>query len=234
MKPYYQNSLTTIYHGDVNQVFEQITLPDGYTTISDPPYNLGYHYDYYDDAKNEKAYLDWMKFWFLKKSVIINYPEAMFKIAIHMNKAPDRLVTWVYPSNTPRQSRSIAWFGCKPDLTRDGQPYKDPHDPRCIKRMEEGFLARLYDWWEINQIKNRNTEKTEHPCQIPLYLMERIVRVTKPDFVFEPFSGSGTTNVACQNLGVKSVGVEMSERYCEIIAKRLDDNLPMFHNDTTK
>ena len=231
MKPYYENALTTIYHGDVNQVFEQITLPQGYTTISDPPYNMSYHYDSYDDKKNQKAYLDWMAFWFKNKSVFIHYPEAMFAIAVNMGKIPDRVVSWVYPSNTPRQSRTIAWFGCKPDLRKDGQPYKDEKDPRIIKRMQEGHMARLYDWWEINQIKNRNTEKTEHPCQIPLFLMERIIKVTEPSFVFEPFSGSGTTNLACQNLGVKSVGVELSERYCEIIAKRLDDNLPMFHTN---
>jgi DNA modification methylase len=145
----------------------------------------------------------------------------MYCIAKAMNKIPERVVAWVYPSNTPRQHRSIAWFDCKPDFRKDGQDYRNPTDPRIAKRIADGKRARLYDWWEINQVKNVSSEKTEHPCQIPTALMERIIRVTSPKMVFDPFAGSGTTLLAAANLGVPAVGIEMSERYCEIIATRL-------------
>jgi len=218
MKVYFQNDLTTIYHGKyVPGHFDAM----GVTVVSDPPYNVGYHYDEFEDKMSESDYYSMMALVFKGKSVIIHYPEAMHKISIAMGVAPERQVAWVYPSNTPRQHRSIAWYGCKPDFRKEGQDYRNPNDPRIAKRIAEGKRAKLYDWWQINQVKNVSSEKTEHPCQIPLSLMERIIKITQATIVLDPFAGSGTTLLACQNLGVRSIGVEMSEKYCEIMANRL-------------
>lgn len=218
MKVYFENDLTTIYHGEYDPSHFSAM---GVTTISDPPYNVGYHYDDFEDRMNEDEYYAWMARVFNGPSVIIHYPEAMHRISMAMNKAPMREVSWVYPSNTPRQHRSIAWYGCKPDFRKEGQDYRNPTDPRIAKRISEGKRARLYDWWEINQVKNVSSEKTEHPCQIPLSLMERVIKITPSKVILDPFAGSGTTLMACQNLGIRSIGVEMSEKYCEIMANRL-------------
>ena len=224
IKPYFQHGLVTLYHGKVEELLHSTISTDNATLISDPPYNVGYHYDDCEDSMDEAQYYRFMASVFSDASVLIHYPEAMFRIAKAMDKFPERVVSWVYPSNTPRQSRSVAWFGCKPDFRKDGQDYKNPNDKRIAKRIEDGKRARLYDWWEINQVKNVSSEKTEHPCQIPIELMERIIRITAPSLVIDPFAGSGTTLLASSNLGVPCVGIEMSERYCEIIAKRITDN----------
>ena len=223
-KPYFQQGAVTLFHGKVEDALHKYIQPEAYTFISDPPYNLGYHYDECKDSMDEETYYRFMASIFGGcSSVIIHYPEAMFRIAKALDAFPERVVAWIYPSNTPRQHRSVAWFGCKPDFRKDGQPYRNPNDPRIAKRIIEGKTARLYDWWEINQVKNVSSEKTEHPCQIPVALMERIVRITPGDCILDPFAGSGTTLLAAQNLGRKAVGIEMSERYCEIIAKRLTE-----------
>jgi site-specific DNA-methyltransferase (adenine-specific) len=220
--PYFQQGGITLYHAKVEDAFYKFINPEEHTIISDPPYNLGYHYDECEDSMDEEAYFRFMGSVFgHTSSVIIHYPEAMYHVAKAMNLFPERVVAWVYPSNTPRQHRSVAWFGCKPDFRKDGQPYKNPTDPRIAKRIAEGKTARLYDWWEINQVKNVSGEKTEHPCQIPVALMERIIRITPGESILDPFAGSGTTLLAAQNLGRKAVGIEMSEKYCEIIANRL-------------
>ena len=224
IKPYFQHGLVTLYHGKVEELLHSTISTDNATLISDPPYNVGYHYDDCEDSMDEAQYYRFMASVFSDASVLIHYPEAMFRIAKAMDKFPERVVSWVYPSNTPRQSRSVAWFGCKPDFRKDGQDCKNPNDKRIAKRIEDGKRARLYDWWEINQVKNVSSEKTEHPCQIPIELMERIIRITAPSLVIDPFAGSGTTLLASSNLGVPCVGIEMSERYCEIIAKRITDN----------
>lgn len=222
MEPYFKQGVVTLYHGKVEDLLYKSIDPTNSLVVSDPPYNLGYHYDECDDAMDEDAYYRFMASVFSPvKSVIIHYPEAMYRIAKAMDVFPERVVAWVYPSNTPRQHRSVAWFGCKPDFRKDGQAYRNPTDPRIAKRISEGKKARLYDWWEINQVKNVSGEKTEHPCQIPVALMERIIRITEGETILDPFAGSGTTLLAAQNLGRKAIGIEMSERYCEIIAKRL-------------
>ena len=223
MQPYFQQGAVTLYHGKVEELVPHIEFHQ-HTAISDPPYNVGYHYDSCEDSMDEEEYFKFMAAVFHDKAVLIHYPEAMYRIAKAMDRFPERVVAWVYPSNTPRQHRSIAWFGCKPDFRKEGQDYRNPKDPRIAARIQAGKRARLYDWWEINQVKNVSAEKTEHPCQIPVTLMQRIIKVTAPTSVLDPFAGSGTTLLAAQSLGVPCVGIEMSERYCEIIAKRMTNS----------
>jgi len=64
----------------------------------------------------------------------------------------------------------------------------------------------------------------DHPTQKPLWLFERLVSASslEGDLVIDPFMGSGTTLVAAKRLGRRATGIEISEQYCEIAAKRLE------------
>jgi len=65
---------------------------------------------------------------------------------------------------------------------------------------------------------------TLHPTQKPILLMSELLKVGA-DIILDPFLGSGTTAVAAKILGRKCVGIEISEKYCEIAARRCSQSV---------
>jgi DNA modification methylase len=181
--------------------------------ITDPPYNVGYHYNEYHDAMSDAEYWTFLGSVLRMPLVFIHYPEQIFPLAKQLTRTPDKLVAWVYHANTPKQWRAIAWFGLAPDLSLVKQPYRNPDDKRIRELMLRGSPGTdVYDWWPIEQVKNVNLEKTEHPCQIPTAVMMQALQVTPFDGpVIDPFCGSGTTLLAAQELGRQAIGIESSE-----------------------
>ena len=179
----------------INKDFRDCIVPKG-LTITDPPYNQGYAYNQYKDRMSEDDYIELLSH-IPTPCVIIHYPEETINLLPKAIKSKcEQVVCWVYNSNTGKQSRLISWWGCKPDFRKVRQPYKNLNDKRIKKRIAEGKTgAKLYDWWNINQVKNVSKEKTEHPCQIPEELISKIIRTTAKDneLIIDVFAGSGTT-----------------------------------------
>lgn len=194
--------------------------------VSDPPFNIGYHYGRYVDKMPDDEYWEWMGLIFgLAPSVVVHYPESICRLSIELGKAPERVVSWVYNSNTAKQHRDIAFFGVKPDFRKVLQPYKNPNDKRIKERIARGCRGgRLYDWWNVNQVKNVNKDKTSHPCQMPLEVMKNVIGILPDEAVIiDPFCGSGTTGVACKELGREFIGIDIDQEYCEIAKERMND-----------
>lgn len=204
----------------IRDIVQEVKNP---VIVTDPPFNVGYHYDEYKDKKNDDDYYSELGEMFqLCPSVIIHYPEPLYKIAYQMGMFPERVVSWVYNSNTAKQHRDIAYFNITPDFKGLGE-YKNPTDKRIKERIAKGLKPRGYDWIYCNQVKNVSKDKTEHPCQMPIEVMDYIVAsLPKNITIIDPFAGSGTTLLAAKKAGVPYVGIEMSEKYVEIIQKRLD------------
>jgi DNA modification methylase len=157
---------------------------------------------------------------------VIHYPEEIYKIAFQTGYFPEEVISWVYNSNTAKQHRDIAFFGVKPDFSKVGQPYKNPKDKRVKKLIDQGKQARLYDWWNVNQVKNVSKDKTSHPCQMPLEVMERIIGLLPEEkIIVDPFMGSGTTGVACKKLGREFIGIEIDTDYCKLAEERINNAL---------
>ena len=202
--------------------------------VSDPPFNINYKYSTYKDNLDEDEYYEMLDFFFHDlPSVVIHYPENLYKLSFQIGKFPEKVVSWVYNSNTAKQHRDIAFFGIKPDMGKVRQPYKNPNDKRIKERISRGCKgAKLYDWWEINQIKNVSKEKTNHPCQMPLEVMKRIIGILPDDtLIIDPFMGSGTTGLAViemnkeQNVNRSFIGIELDELYFNIAKTRIEKHI---------
>jgi DNA modification methylase len=203
---------------------EAFIIPEG-LVITDPPYNQGYHYNQYSDKLSDDDYIELLSKIPLP-CVIIHYPEETINILPKAIKAKcEQVVTWVYNSNTGKQSRLISWWGCKPDLSKVKQPYKNLNDKRIAKRISEGKEgSKLYDWWEVQQVKNVSKTKTAHPCQIPEEIIKRIILTTafQGQTIIDVFAGSGTTLAVAKKLGFDCIGYEIDSAYFDIIKNRLN------------
>lgn len=232
------NSYAILYNVDCieylksDQFMNDIDVLDGgglkACIVTDPPFNIGYHYNTYKDKMAEDEYLKFMKDVLKTRDipyVIIHYPESLYKIAMYNQDTPTKVCSWVYNSNTAKQHRDVAFFGVKPNFKQVLQPYKNPNDKRIKARIAQGKLGcKLYDWWNINQIKNVSKEKTKHPCQMPIQVMKNIVGIIPKNFIIiDPFMGSGTTGVACKQLGYKFIGCEIDKDYFQIAKSRIDN-----------
>ena len=126
----------------------------------------------------------------------------------------------------------VLWFTKSDDYTFNLDPIRVPQKYPG-KKYFKGPKAGQYscnplgkspgDVWTIPNVKSNHVEKTEHPCQFPVELIERLVlSLTKPDeFVLDPFLGAGTSIVAAMRHGRRGIGAETLEKYQKIARERI-------------
>ena len=210
MIPYYDRDGITIYHGDSLEVLPKLGKVD--VVLTDPPYNtpdIGKNHRKYANTTfpmSDENYALFCRGWF----------EACIRLTERAIFTPGIAHAWLYPQ--PRWI--IAW-----------------HKPSAVGFNRMGG----FNVWEpilvygappnrINQdhytLVPRNHLKgveRNHPCPKPVELWRWILsKVSKEDeVVLDPFVGSGTTLVSAKLLGRKAVGIEVEEKYCEMAATRL-------------
>jgi adenine-specific DNA-methyltransferase len=128
---------------------------------------------------------------------------------------------------------TILWFTRKTkDYTFNLDPVRVPQKYPG-KKYFKGPKAGQYscnplgknpgDVWDIPNVKSNHVEKTEHPCQFPVELIERLVlSMTNPDdWVLDPFAGAGTTLIASILNQRRAAGAEIEQRYVKIAKNRI-------------
>lgn len=210
MTPYYDDGTVTIYHGDCLEVLDELCEISIDAVVTDPPYGNGTDYPSFDDSP-------------LNVSLLI--ADVLPKVRA---MAPVTLVT---PGigrlrDYPAPTWTLAWFA--PGGTGSGpwgfttwQPVLAygacPYLARGLGRRPDGFVAQF-------RTGKRHNEPVDHPCAKPLRTMKWLVERATPVermTVLDPLMGSGTTLRAAKDLGRKAIGIEIEERYCEIAAKRM-------------
>lgn len=136
-------------------------------------------------------------------------------------------------SLSPRNEK-LLWYVKDPDrYTFNLDAIRDP-DVKYPYQKKNGKLRcntigkNPSDVWQIAKVTSGESraspERTGHPAQFPLDLVDRIVRgCSNPgDLVLDPFLGSGTVAVSCLQQGRTVIGVEIKPKYCEIAARRIE------------
>lgn len=133
-------SMTKIIQGDCTELIHEVVREShNPILVSDPPFNIGYHYKSYSDSMEEERYFEWLSDIFsVAPSVIVHYPESLYKLSYQMGLFPEKVCSWIYNSNTAKQHRDIAYFGVIPDMKKVRQPYKNPNDKRIQERIKSG------------------------------------------------------------------------------------------------
>ena len=115
-----------------------------------------------------------------------------------------------------------------------GLPSSDPRGKNPSNYGDLGLIEQ--DWeelvWNIPNVKNRHVEKTCHPCQFPVEIVQRLILAltTEGDTILDPFGGVGSSAIAALTLNRKAVLCEVEPEYIEITKRRLTD----FDNGTLK
>ncbi len=131
---------------------------------------------------------------------------------------------------------TIIWFTKSDDYVFNLDPVRVPQKYPGKKHFK-GPKAGTYscnplgknpgDLWVIPNVKSNHVEKTEHPCQFPVELIERLVLslTNEGDWVFDPFLGTGTAVVAAIRHGRRGAGAETFPKYVELARARIGSEL---------
>ena len=204
VKPYYDHGGITIYHGDCREILP--TLPPVDLVLTDPPYGMDWHghglsTQTWNGLQNDDGDLDLRP--------ILNMPCEV--VAFGAN---------CYPEQLPHRGRWICWDKRVVESADKmlGSPFE-----LAWRNIDHGYdtMVRLQHGGVVNA--DGGKQKRVHPTQKPVGLMARIIHLypKTSETILDPFMGSGTTLRAAKDLGRKAIGIEIEEKYCEIAAKRL-------------
>jgi len=233
IKPYYETELGKLYHGDCLEILPQIEEKVD-LVLTDPPYmnlkgNLRVDFDSGVGVNRQdsttvgnlwQANLKWLPIAWdhaQKGMIVFSSFHALHLIPAQIKQKPLALITWYQrnsmPSqnNVPQYKTEFAWVFKK----ESGLMWRKLNTFYDIPRLSTGCIAspeRVVD----------KRGKALHPTQKPTLLILYILKVGG-DLVLDPFLGSGTTALACERLGRRWIGIEISKEYCDIAVKRIEE-----------
>jgi site-specific DNA-methyltransferase (adenine-specific) len=215
MKPYYADDSVTLYHGDCREVTAWLEAD---VLVTDPPYGMGY--SGFGGRKGEPRRAS-------GRLTIAGDADAASRDEI-LALWGDRpaLVFGTWRIERPAATRQvIVWDKSAngPGMGALDVPWGPSHEEVYV--LGSGWVgARGGSVYRDKPFTSGDSDRPNHPTPKPTSLMERLLSHSVGT-VADPFAGSGSTLVAAKQLGRKAIGVELEERYCEIVAKRLSQGV---------
>ena len=211
MIPYYQDEAVTLYHGDCLDEVDEWLAAD--VLVTDPPYGMAYVSGWTPNNpiasdENEASRDAALAAWGAK-------PAAVFGTwRVRRPESTAALLVWNKASlGAGMGNLSMPWGNSTEEIYILGTGWRGKRVSNVIATYEQrggesGLAAQV-----------------GHPTPKPVQLMEHLIERAPDGVIADPFAGSGSTLLAARNLGRKAIGVELEERYCEIIARRLSQGV---------
>ena len=241
LKPYYEQDGITIYHGDCREILPHLEKVD--LVLTDPPYSVSkpgsgrweMRYGRTQDLDFFPGDNDWEA---MKETVSTAIQMAAEKLAPHGSlyawcghRQFGRLVDQLEADGW--STRFLVWSKSCPVPPAPGSGWPSAAE-LCLYAYRAG---RRWNYKGVCPVRSNvivadgyrygNPGKVEHPTQKPFGVTTPLLLASAQsgDTILDPFMGSGTTLRAAKDLGLKAIGIEIEEKYCEIAAKRLSQQV---------
>lgn len=210
-EPYYADEHVTLYHGDCIELADVWTGAD--VLVTDPPYgtqllspgngNAGGYGRRYVHSRG-------------RVGAVITGDESTASRDAVLDLWGDRPLAFFASARLPEPPGEwedrIVWDKRRPGM--NAGPFRYVHEMIYARGMVRADNSTF-------SIISAHPDQRDHIHAKPDPLMRTLIKVCPPGVVADPFAGSGSTLAAAKALGRRSIGVEIEERYCEVIAKRL-------------
>jgi len=190
----------TLYLGDCLEILPTLGKVDA--VVTDPPY--GVNVAGWDKEIPAQAFLDAMLIasdgpvvWFGAASKMLDYSAY--------TPRPERILIWHVTFSLAGTAKGGAFYRYHPIFV-----WRHPKKQTAIDRDFFESATDGHNWWD-------------HPGTKPVSIMEKCAEFSGGDLILDPFMGSGTTGVACANLGRKFIGIEIEPKYFDIACRRIED-----------
>lgn len=217
MTPYYEDEAVTIFHGDCRDIIPSLTFD---VVVTDPPYGVEFKGKATKWSKADGGYLNLADGPEYIDGVVVPIVDRLVATGKPVVMTPGIRSMFRYPE--PRSVGSIFYpsgagsgpwgFICSQPIFYYG---KDPYLSASMGSRPDSFAS------------TEAAEVNGHPCPKPIRTMRWLVtKASLPgQTILDPFMGSGTTLRAAKDLGRKSIGIDLEERYCEIAANRMSQEV---------
>jgi site-specific DNA-methyltransferase (adenine-specific) len=208
LTPYYEHGGVTIYHGNALEILPQI----GEVTlvVTDPPYGMGME-SFSDDF-----------------SVVPILKQCKSEL-MAMFMSPRRVAETCAVLTGSWNFERILWMHKVADIAFPWRGWCMNSEAILIFSRSEAKWPRVQNYRsDVYQVGP--WERAGHPNGKPIYVVQDlIIRLCEGDgTILDPFMGSGTTLYCAKKLGAHAIGIEIEEKYCEIAAKRLSQEVLEF------
>lgn len=230
MKPYYSHAGITIYHGDCRKILPELSSE---SIITDPIWPNSV----FDDVDPQRFLSEALLNLTTQERIVIHLgcdSDPRFLAAVPRT-FPFMRVCWLDYARPSYKGRilygsDVAYVFGEPPAARPGaqlMPGKTMAQ-RTGDNIQREIGAPTSEQKSYNRQKSLVDKTRSHPCPRRIQHVQWLVKWFAGESLIDPFVGSGTTLRAAKKLGIPAIGIEIEEKYYEIAAKRLSQEVFQF------